>query len=457
MGGRNTSSFRDPSGFIFTDGNSVKRKINPIYFPQFEALTNSGFYELLFSKKYLIPHSVESKTEEGIVLEAHKIPFVSYPYEWSFPQYQHAALLTLKIQKLSLEKGFTLKDASAFNITFYNGKPIFIDTLSFDFYTDGEPWMAYKQFIMHFLGPLVLSRYFGHDFLKTLASEIDGIPLSKLSKLLPWTTKFHPFLQANVHLLARYDEKFSGENKTSAKKLSKSAQIKLIDSLYDFIENLEVKNKTEWDDYYAVANYSADALAIKKTFIKDWFASINGKTAIDMGGNDGTFSRELLPTAELIITADVDANAVASNYSKALQNKERNILPIVADLLNPAAGYGFNNRERFSLSDRLKKFDASGCMALALIHHITLSGNVPFAFSAEYFAGLSPNLLIEFPTRNDSWVQFLLKSKREFESHFDFYTVENFEKDYSGYFEIVEKREIPGAERILYFMKRRNA
>ncbi|RZJ65111.1 MAG: hypothetical protein EOO50_15155 [Flavobacterium sp.] len=127
----------------------------------------------------------------------------------------------------------------------------------------------------------------------------------------------------------------------------------------------------------------------------------------------------------------------------------------MADLLNPAAGYGFHNRERFSLHDRLKSFEASGCMALALIHHITLSGNVPFSFSAEYFASLSKNLLIEFPTRDDSWVKFLLESKREFKAHFDFYTVGNFENDYSEYFEIVEKRDIPGAERILYFMKRR--
>ncbi|RZJ64491.1 MAG: class I SAM-dependent methyltransferase, partial [Flavobacterium sp.] len=318
---RNTSSFRDPSGYVFTDGNSVKRKINPIYFKQFESLSTSGFYELLFSKKYLVSHSVSSKSDEAIVLEADKIPFISYPYEWSFPQYKHAALLTLKIQKSCLENGFTLKDASAFNITFYNAKPIFIDTLSFDFYIEGEPWMAYKQFIMHFLGPLMLSRYFGHDFLKTLAHDIDGVPLSKLSKLLPWTTKWNPFLFANIHVLARYDEKFSGDGKASAKRLSKSAQIKMLDAMYDFIENLDAKNKTEWDDYYAVANYSADALAVKKTYIKDWFTSIGGKTVIDMGGNDGTFSRELLPMADLVITADVDANAVGSNYLKALKNK----------------------------------------------------------------------------------------------------------------------------------------
>ena len=45
---RNTSSFRDPSGYVFIEDNIVKRIIKPIYFEQFESLTNTGFYKTLF-------------------------------------------------------------------------------------------------------------------------------------------------------------------------------------------------------------------------------------------------------------------------------------------------------------------------------------------------------------------------------------------------------------------------
>lgn len=451
---RITSSFRDPSGYVFADGTDIKRAINPIYFQQFDALTASGFYKTLIAKKYLIPHTEISRSSSTIILKAEKIPFINYPYEWSFHQYKHAALLTLRIQKMCLENGFSLKDASAFNIVFHEGKPIFIDTLSFDFYKENQPWHAYKQFVMHFFGPLVLSKYFGHEYLKSLASEIDGIPLKRLSKLLPWQTWLSPTLAANIHLLAKYDQQYAAEKSKTTKGLSKSAQIKLLDSLSDFINTLDTKENTEWDHYYNQTNYNDQSYALKKTFVKDWFADIKGKSLIDIGGNDGTFAREI-ERADLLIVADIDPNAVGQNYRQVLKNKEKNIVPIVADILNPASSYGFNNRERFSLIDRVSNLNLSGCLALAVIHHITLSGNIPFEMSAEFFAKMAPNLLIEFPTRNDSWVQFLLESKREFKSHFDFYNEDNFEKGYALYFDIVKKEHIPGSERILYSLKRR--
>ena len=437
------------------EDDKVKRVINPIYFEQYKSLTDTGFYKTLFDKKYLIPHQEVSKTDSKISIEASKIPFVTYPYEWSFLQYKHAALLTLKIQKLCLENNFTLKDASAFNITFHEGKPIFIDTLSFDFYQENNPWLAYKQFITHFLGPLVLTKYFGQDHLKTLSQNLEGISLQKLSQLLPFKSYFSPTILTNIHLLAKYDKKYESDKKTVNNNLSKASQIKLLDGLYDFISNLSVNEKTEWDHYYNQINYNDVSYQFKKEVVKDWFLTIKGETLIDIGGNDGTFSRELKDVAKLIIVADVDPNAVEQNYKQALKNKEKMILPIVADVLNPSANYGFNNEERFSFIDRVKDSHLDGCLALAVIHHITLSGNIPFSLSAQFFSKMAPNLLIEFPTRGDSWVQFLLDSKREFKNHFDFYNEENFEKEYSVYFEIINKQQIASSERILYSLKRR--
>ncbi|PXY43514.1 nodulation protein NoeA [Flavobacterium hydrophilum] len=456
MSKRTSSSFRDPSGYVFIEDDSVKRIINPIYFNQYRSLTKSGFYNTLFEKKYLIPHKVVEENQDQIIIEAQKIPLVNYPYEWSFLQYKHAALLTLKIQKLSLKNNFTLKDASAFNITFHEGKPVFIDTLSFDFYQENNPWLAYKQFIMHFLGPLVLTKYFGQDYLKTLSQNLEGISLQKLSRLLPFKSYFSPTLVTNIHLLAKYDKKYESDKKSVSNNLSKASQIKLIDGLYDYILNLSANEKTEWDHYYNQINYDDVAYQFKKKAVKDWFLSIQGKSLIDIGGNDGTFSRELKEQADLLIVADVDPNAVEQNYRQIIKSKEKIILPLVIDVLNPAANYGFNNEERFSFIDRIKELNLDGCLALAVIHHITLSGNIPFSLSAQFFSKMSSNLLIEFPTRKDSWVQFLLDSKREFKNHFDFYDEENFEKEYAVYFEILKKEKIDSSERILYRLKRRN-
>jgi 16S rRNA A1518/A1519 N6-dimethyltransferase RsmA/KsgA/DIM1 with predicted DNA glycosylase/AP lyase activity len=450
---RITSSFRDPSGYVFKDENSIKRIINPIYFPQYNALTNNGFYNKLFDKNFLIPHKEISKNEDQIVIAPHTIPFINYPYEWSFLQYKHAALLTLKIQKYCLENNFTLKDATAFNITFHEGKPIFIDSLSFDFYIENTPWHAYKQFIMHFLGPLVLSYYYGLDYLKILSYDIDGISIGKLSKLLPAKSYLSTTILTNIHLLAKFEKKYASDKKSGKNNLSKASQIKLLAGIYDFIKNLKVKENTEWDHYYNQTNYKDDSIAIKKELTKHWFDSINGKTLIDIGGNDGTFSRQLLENGSLLLVADVDANAVEQNYKQTIANQEKNIVPIVIDVLNPPAYYGFNNKERFSFIDRVHELKLDGCLALAVIHHITLTGNIPFGLSALFFTKMANNLLIEFPTREDSWVQFLLESKREFANHFDFYNEENFESEYAVFYSIVKKEVIPNTNRILYSLK----
>ncbi|MEZ4875076.1 MAG: hypothetical protein R2793_06430 [Flavobacteriaceae bacterium] len=147
------ASFRDPSGYMIYDGDTLRRVINPIYFKQYHQLKTTGFFETLINKGLLIPHTETTLLEDAIIITPERIPFITNPYEWSFEQYKHAALLTLQIQKYALSKGFILKDASSYNVTFHKGKPVFIDTLSFDFYEENTPWRAYKQFIAHFFGP----------------------------------------------------------------------------------------------------------------------------------------------------------------------------------------------------------------------------------------------------------------------------------------------------------------
>lgn len=454
---RHASSFRDPSGFMLVKDGVLLRQVNPVYFSQYRSLTDSGFYKKLFDTRLLIPHEETATTSDSITLKPEAIPFFSYPYEWSFSQYKHAALHTLKLQKYCLQNGYTLKDATAFNVTFHKGKPVFVDSLSFDLYTEGEPWRAYKQFLMHFLAPLVLAKYYGNDMLKLMQQYIDGMPLQKAAKLLPFTARFNPVLYTNIFLTAKYDSKFSNDTSAGKKeiKLSRNAQEKILDSLYSYINGLELKENTEWNDYYSVTNYDAAAFEYKKTLVRKWYQSVNAKKAVDLGGNDGTFSRVLKDIADELLVADIDPNAVNHNYLQVLKNKESNILPLVSDLLNPAPGIGFNNRERTPLQERIKKNDYDVSLALALIHHISLTGNVPFAMSAEMFASLTPYLIIEFPDRGDSWVDFLLKSKREFAGHFDYYNKANFEKDYAVFFDIMEKQQIPNTERTMYLLKRK--
>lgn len=456
--GTHQASFRDPSGYVFYENSQLKRAITPHYFKQYHALKEKGIFKTLIKNKLLIPHTETAVSQSSITLTPTVIPFITNPYEWSFEQYKHAALHTLKIHKYLLSKGFILKDASAYNVTFYQGKPIFIDTLSFDFYEENKPWRGYRQFISHFLGPLVLAKYHGSQLFKMMQTHIDGIPVEVIASLLPLKTKFNPTLFTNIHLLANAEKKHSEDYEvtTKAATLSKKAQLNIIDSLYNYIKKLEHKEKTEWGDYYSKINYSSKSFTTKETIIQSWVKDLSPQRLIDMGGNDGTFARTVLHTVPHVIVTDIDPLAVEKNYKTALHHKETNILAFVCDVLQPSAGIGFNNVERTSLLDRLKSYAPDVTMALALIHHITLSGNIPFEKSASFFAAFSKTLIIEFPKRKDSWVVSLLNRKREFINHFDFYNQDNFEAGYTTFFDIVEKKDIENTERTMYVMQLRD-
>lgn len=449
------ASFRDPSGHLFYDKGVLQRRILPIYFRQYEALKSKGVFDTLSRKRLLIPHTETARSDHEIILTPEEIPFITYPYEWSFEQYKQAALLTLKIHKYALTKGFILKDASAYNVTMFQGKPIFIDTLSFDFYVQDTPWRAYQQFITHFFGPLVLTKYHGSYALKMMQTHIDGIPVKLLASLLPAKSKLSSTLYTNIHLLAKMEGKYKDDYQAETKiaKLSLKAQNNILDSLYRYIQNLQSNEATEWGDYYTKTNYDAAAFNAKKQLIKSWVTPLTPKRIIDIGGNDGTFARALDSDAHLIVT-DVDGQAVSQNFTRAQQNKEKNMLAFVCDVLQPAPGIGFNNTERHSLLHRLQNYAPDVTMALALIHHISLSGNVPFEKTAAFFASFSSHLIIEFPKREDSWVQYLLVRKREFINHFDFYNEAHFETQFKKYFTLEKKETIAGTSRVLYFFKK---
>ena len=449
------ASFRDPSGYMFYDGDVLRRAINPIYFKQYNALKDSGFFKTLIKNKLLIPHTQTTVSDQQIVITPEPIAFITNPYEWSFEQYKHAALHTLKVHKYALSKGFILKDASAYNVTFHKGSPVFIDTLSFDFYEKDTPWRAYKQFITHFFGPLVLASYHGTEIFKMLQTHIDGIPVKLIASLLPGKSKLSSTIYTNIHLLAKMERTHSEDYKAETKiaKLSLKAQNNIIDNLFDFIKKLSIKQETEWGNYYDKTNYNDAAFQGKKTLIEDWVTALNPQRLIDIGGNDGTFARTVVTKVPHVIVTDIDSNAVGYNYKQIQQNKETNMLAFVCDVLQPAPGIGLNNSERNSLVERLQDYSPDVTMALALIHHITLSGNVPFDRSAQFFAAFSKHLILEFPTREDSWVSSLLVRKREFMNHFDFYNQEAFEDGYKHYFDIQKKETVPGTKRVLYLLK----
>lgn len=451
---RHPASFRDPSGYIFRENEKIHRCILPPFFTEYAKAKAAGIYEQLWKKNWLVRHQEVRRSDEEIILEVETIHFISYPYEWSFEQYKMAARLTLKLQIWLLENGFGLKDASAFNIVFKNNRPLLIDTLSIEPYEVNAPWRALKQFNHHFLAPLVKASYHGAGQLKLLQNNLDGEPLLTTSRQLPLKSYLRPTIYGHIHMLAKAEKKVTQKDRKAVKpSLKPRAQIKMLNGLDAFISKLKVKDKTEWQDYYDQTNYTQQAFVLKKDITKDWCQEIEAQRVVDYGGNDGTFSRCLPDQVKQILTLDIDPAAVDSNYRQCLEDKDDRIYPIVQDIAQPSAALGLNNMERESFWDRLHKLGPDTGLALALIHHLTLSANIPFQVSAEMFAKHTQYLIMEFPDKQDSWVQYILDSKRDARHLFEWYGYDAFAKAYKQHFNILKEQRISGTERTLFLME----
>ncbi len=456
--GRIGASFRDPSGFIFKRDGVLYRQVNRAYQKAYDKLMSSGLYASLTGKGQLIPHEeVDASPADADlaykIIRPQVVPFISYPYEWSFTQLKDAALLTLAAARAALDQGMVLKDASAYNIQFAGGKPVLIDTLSFDLYKEGAPWEAYRQFCQHFLAPLALASLVDIRLIQLLRVYIDGVPLDLASALLPGRTKFGlAGLAVHIHLHARAQQQYSDKQVSQAQavSLSKAGFRNMLDALEKTILPLKWEpSGTEWGDYYNITNYSDDALKTKGEIVGRFVEKASPRTAWDLGANNGLFSRELSRRGVETTASDIDPAAVEQDYLAVKANAEQHLLPLVIDLTNPSPALGWAHHERESL---LERGPVDLVMALALIHHLAISNNVPLASVAQFFASAARWAIVEFVPKSDSQVKRLLATRKDI---FGQYTEAGFEQAFSGYFTIAEKAAIPGSERTLYLFKRK--
>lgn len=454
-----SSSFRDLSGFLFRREGKLYRQINQRYKADFDLLMDSGLYEDLRGRSWLVSHrEVDENQSDPLcykTIQPDPIPFISYPYEWCFSQLKDAALRTLDIQLKALEYGMSLKDASAFNIQFKNGKPILIDTLSFEAYHEGAPWVAYRQFCQHFLGPLALMSFRDSRLHHLWQSYIDGLPLDLVASLLPRRAWLNGGLLLHLGMQGQAQKHFaSGDSelmteRIKRRRMSKSALVAFIEGLRSTVESLQSPMKKGfWVDYQKLHNYADKSNFAKQEVVGSMLQRLAPKTVWDVGANTGAYSRLAARYCDVVVSIDMDHDCVEANYKNEPLEPAGTILPLICDLTAPTAALGWNNRERLSLVERAS---AEVVLALALVHHLAIGNNVPLNSIAQFFAGLGPVLIIEFIPKSDSQVARMLSLREDI---FDNYTKDAFERAFSGFFKIEQRVDIEESERTLYLMTR---
>lgn len=464
---RHGASFRDPSGFVFERQGTLFRQVNPTYLSTYRQLIDSGLYADLVEAGLLVAHDevdvapAEPFEGEGLVLQPQRVAFISYPYEWSPGQLQAAALATLRVQRMAMARGMSLKDASAYNVQFVDGRPVLIDTLSFEPLVEGQPWVAYAQYCRHFLAPLALMRSVDVRLGGLARTHIDGIPLDLASRLLPRRTRWSWGLGIHIHAHAKsqsrhadtgQDVPASFDDPKRPRKVSTRALTGLIQSLEAVTQKQKwAPRRSTWRDYYAKReSYTEASLDHKLHLVEDLFKQMSVAQVWDLGANTGKFSALVARASGAnVVALEMDPSAVEVHWRQLQGQTNHRVLPLVTDLANPAPDQGWAHRERSSLEAR---GPADAVLALALIHHLAIGNNVPLASLMSWFARLGENLVIEWIPKDDPMVQRLLASRVDV---FEDYNEQAFKTAAKRHFDVVEVLEIEGSQRRLYVLARR--
>lgn len=446
---RHPSSYRDPSGYLFYSQGKLYRQVNKVYAKDFDHFIESGLYNNLSGKGRMISHSEVNENITGSedwykTLEPELLPFISYPYEWSFDMWKDAALTTLDLAREGLKYNMILKDGSAYNVQLHKGRMTFIDTLSFEQYDEQKPWIAYRQFCQHFLAPLALMHYLQQPMQAVFLAYPDGLPLPLVSKILPFKSKLNLHTYLHLHLQGKPSKNVGNQPITNfiRKKLEN-----ILDSLRSAVSGYKYDQPSGvWSGYYEEAAEREDYLEQKKEIINTWLDQLSIRTAIDLGANEGTFSEMVAGKGVYTIATDFDHFSINRLYNRVKEKAIANLHPLILDLANPSPAIGVNNTERVSFLDRA---DGDLVLALALIHHLSIGRNIPFKDIAALFKSAGRILIVEYVPKEDEKVQLMLQHKKDI---YNWYTKEHFEKEFSSSYTIADKKPVGNSGRTLYLM-----
>lgn len=362
-----------------------------------------------------------------------------------------AALLHLDLLMESLGEDMTMKDASSFNVQWFGSSPVFIDVASFERLTPGAPWAGYRQFCSLFLYPLMLQAYRNVSFQPWLRGNIEGIDPVEFRRLFAFRDALRPGILMDVLVQAKLQSRYAGSTAKVRDDLRRSGFHKEMIAanlrrLRKIVSGLRWKQPgSTWSDYATDNSYSATDGGRKEAFVRQVVAARHRKLVWDLGCNTGVYSHIASENADYVVAMDSDHLAVERMYRSLRSDRRETILPLVINVANTSPGQGWRGSERRTLEDRGKP---DLVLALALLHHIVISANVPLDAFLDWLGSLGSDVVVEFVTKDDPMTKRLLQNK---EDQYADYTLPNLEQSLQKSFRIARREELASGTRFLYY------
>ena len=457
-----SGSFRDRTSRVFIRNGQVFRVLSTLAAADWERVCHQPFFMKLLARGCIVGTDEvtgEQVQELGIpdtwpaVLQHSRIPFVSYPYEWSFSMLRVAALLHLEILTEAIQADTILKDATPYNVQFQGANPVFIDIGSFVRLSLGEPWIGYRQFCEMMLFPLLLQAYRRIDIQPVLRANLDGISAREFLRSLSWRDMLRPGVFTHGWIQSLLERSSGGGHENTAEALKSSGfgrQLILnnLAQLTKLVRRLKWKPpQTQWTGYRHELPHVRNDAEAKAEFVRSVCLTTHRQLVWDLGCNDGHFSRIAACNADYVVAMDQDHGCVERFYRELSTEGSSNILPLCIDLLNPSPAQGWRGRERVRLEDRGQP---NLVLCLGLIHHLVIAGNIPLPEVVDWLASLKAEVVLEFPSKLDPMVRGLLRNKRD---QYEDYSLSCLEATLQEFgFRIRQQAKLPSGERTLLYV-----
>lgn len=390
----------------------------------------------------------------SLLLRHERVPFVSYPYEWPFSLLKRAALLQLDLLAAAVEAGLMVKDGTPYNVQFRGTEPVFIDVGSFERLREGEPWAGYRQFCGLYLFPLMLQAFRDVPYQPWLRGSLEGMAPAELRNLLRLRDRFHRGVTTHVVLHARLERRYADRPREVRSELRRAGfrkELVLANArgLRRVVDRLEWKGSSAaWGDYGTSNSYSDEDAAAKAQFVREAVERVAPRLVWDLGCNDGAYARVAAERAETVVAMDGDQPVVDRLARELAAEGNTTILPLVVDLADPSPDRGWRGAERAALPVRGTPDLA---LALALVHHLAISRNVPLAEIADWLVSLGGSVVVEWVDPADPMARRLLDAKRP-GLHGD-YTQERWEQLLVERFDVELRRPRSDGLRTLYLAR----
>jgi hypothetical protein len=200
-----------------------------------------------------------------------------------------------------------------------------------------------------------------------------------------------------------------------------------------------------WQEYRSTCSYSDDDDAAKRRFVLQAVTARPRDVVLDLGANDGAYARLVAPSARTVVAIDRDAVVVDTLYRGLRADGPGNILPLVVDLTDPSPARGWRNQERSAFTSRVRP---DLVLALALVHHLVIGGNVPMDEVVDWLASFGCPVVVELADADDPMVRRMLADKRAGQ-HRE-YGRARFEELLGRSFRITAHETLPSGSRTLY-------